>query len=87
MDDLISRQAAIEIVDKYLGSDGCIGDDVAMDIISDLTALAPAQPEQKKGKWIDDGDYQICSICGEEHCWENYRACFCDCCGADMRGG
>ena len=36
------------------------------------------------GHWIEDGDYQICSECGEEHCWDEYRAAYCDSCGAKM---
>ena len=39
------------------------------------------------GRWIEDGDYQICSECGEEHCWDEYRAAYCDSCGAKMDGG
>ena len=27
---------------------------------------------------------QICSECGEEHEWEDYRAPYCDTCGAKM---
>ncbi len=38
------------------------------------------------GHWIEDGDYQICSECGEEHCWDEYRAAYCDSCGAKMDG-
>lgn len=36
--------------------------------------------------WIEDGDTQICSNCGEEHEWDTYRANFCDNCGAEMDG-
>ena len=39
------------------------------------------------GHWIEDGDCQICSECGEEHCWDEYRAAYCDSCGAKMDGG
>ena len=36
-------------------------------------------------KWIEDGEgTQTCSNCGEEHCWGEYRATYCDCCGALM---
>ena len=38
------------------------------------------------GKWIKDGDVVVCSNCGEEHSWENYRATFCEDCGAKMDG-
>lgn len=36
------------------------------------------------GRWIEEDGYQVCSNCGEEHCWDEYRASFCDCCGAKM---
>lgn len=40
------------------------------------------------GRWIKDGDEGpvYCSECGEEHEWEDYRASYCDCCGARMDG-
>lgn len=37
------------------------------------------------GHWIESGDCQICSECGEEHCWDEYRAAYCDSCGAKMK--
>lgn len=41
--------------------------------------------EVKHGKWIkDEGGIVICSNCGEEHCWDEYRAPYCDQCGAKM---
>lgn len=39
------------------------------------------------GRWIEEGDIQICSNCGEEHEWQDYRAPYCDNCGARMDGG
>lgn len=41
----------------------------------------------KHGHWIEDGEYQICSVCGEEHHWDEYRATYCEDCGAKMDGG
>ena len=41
----------------------------------------------RHGYWIEDGDVQICSECGEEHEWAEYRAPYCDICGAKMDGG
>ena len=38
------------------------------------------------GHWIEDGETQICSNCGEEHEWLDYRATYCDTCGALMDG-
>ena len=45
MQDLISRQAAIDVADKFSDADGCNGSDVAMDIISGLISLPSVQPE------------------------------------------
>lgn len=42
--------------------------------------------EVRHGHWIEDGEYQICSVCGEEHHWDEYRATYCEDCGAKMDG-
>lgn len=37
------------------------------------------------GRWIkDESGVIVCSECGEEHEWEDYRATYCDECGAKM---
>ena len=38
----------------------------------------------RHGRWIEEDGIQICSECGEEHEWEDYRAPYCDTCGAKM---
>ncbi len=38
----------------------------------------------RRGRWIEENGIQICSECGEEHEWEDYRAPYCDACGAKM---
>lgn len=38
----------------------------------------------RHGRWIEEDGTQICSECGEEHEWEDYRAPYCDTCGAKM---
>lgn len=38
----------------------------------------------RRGRWLEEDGIQICSECGEEHDWENYRAPYCDTCGAKM---
>lgn len=43
--------------------------------------------EVRHGRWIEDGNNQYCSECGEEHSWIDYRADYCDVCGAKMDGG
>ena len=44
-------------------------------------------PEVKHGRWIKDGEVVVCSECGEEHAWDEYRATYCEDCGAKMDGG
>ena len=37
------------------------------------------------GRWVNvGGGYVACSECGEEHGWEDYRASYCEDCGAKM---
>lgn len=45
--------------------------------------------EVRRGKWIidEDGGVVICSECGEEHMWNDFRPPYCDMCGAKMDGG
>ena len=95
MDDLISRQAAIDKINerqrKLIYCFGIENDLVKIMDIAEyiITTIPSAQPEQKKGKWIDD---TYCSECG----WVNQVESgfigsvkgfnFCPNCGADMRG-
>ena len=37
------------------------------------------------GGWLEEDGMQICSNCGEEHEWDDYRASYCEDCGAKMR--
>lgn len=84
MDDLISRDGAMDAVRNYPD-----------DLISQLTAiedLPSAQPERKKGKWrrrIIDSGYNadwICSECGYRVKTDFVNYNYCPNCGADMRG-
>ena len=58
-----------------------------------LNLLINEQPtadvkEVKHGEWITDEDgFVICSECGEEHTWDDFRPSFCDMCGARMDDG
>lgn len=78
-DTAIARLTRLEVTDKL----ATMAD--AKREIADMPAadVAPV----RRGHWIEDGDYQICSECGEEHCWDEYRAAYCDSCGAKMDGG
>ena len=84
MDDLISRQAAIDAVRMV------IGDNRSISVCDAIKQLHPIQP--KKGKWhYSDGKPAriglsfgvICDQCGTE---SEYCTNFCGECGADMRG-
>lgn len=40
------------------------------------------------GRWIEyENGVIVCSECGEEHSWDEYRATYCEDCGAKMDGG
>lgn len=42
----------------------------------------------RRRKWIIDEDgVVICSECGEEHMWDDFRPTYCDMCGAKMEDG
>ena len=91
MDDLISRQDAIDKVEmlakKYFDHPVILRS--VRDMIEELPS---AQPERKTGKWILDDEYIDCSACRHEK-WSRVpyeslvkRFNFCPNCGADMRG-
>jgi len=90
MSDLISRQAAIEVLrNRWLKTRNYegIGEDIAEECEIYLKTLPSAQPERKTGRWIDGSipTYAACSECGyqERYADENN---YCPHCGADMRG-
>ena len=92
MSDLIDRQAAIaEFNCCELTPDGGIDVNYAIDFLKQLPS---AQPERKKGRWINAYPdiepnpmfmYGICSVCGYEQAISD-KLNFCPNCGADMRG-
>lgn len=93
MDDLISRQAALEI--KF--SNGMVRRGVAYvrvnELVDELKALPTIQPKPHKGHWIPvtngRGGHE-CEICHDYapsyQSGNEYLANFCPNCGADMRG-
>ena len=91
MGDLISRQALLEKkkripIAMIVTEDKIIYRDVVF--VKDIEVLPSADPERKKGKWIDKSGgikdaWNYCSICGEQAI-DLYD--FCPNCGADMRG-
>ena len=92
MDDLISRQAAIDkINERQRKLVYCFGfeNDVVkiMDIAkSIITAIPPVQPERKTGKWIPHGEKSREYI-GTVLVNVEYNYWFCDTCGYRVEKG
>lgn len=96
MDDSISRQMAIYAADKIIARDTSGNNDVVQAMIAwkeYVKHLPSAQPERKKGEWINhrnDNGHNIadCSECGSAIQWfdDDEKPKFCCMCGADMRG-
>ena len=94
MDDYISRSAAInasrEIGKKEYDAGKTETAVISMLINDKLRAIPAADVAPvRRGRWIKDGEDGpvYCSECGEEHEWGDYRATYCDTCGAKMYGG
>ena len=92
MNDLISRQAAIDVLEERLQANGYSNVALVSELnrsIGYLMQLPSAQPERKTGRWIiydialfDGGVDVKCSECGQCGCapyWD-----FCPNCGAKM---
>ena len=73
-DDCISRQAAIDMFQRLAYDDWNQGTSTtwanayseAVDMVRELPSV---QPERKTGRWIEDGYYNlptVCSYCGTE---------------------
>jgi rubrerythrin len=91
MDDLISRQVAIDAAEKESQVDGAYGYMDTKSIVDLLNNLPSAQPERKMGKWRHYEGYLTCSECGTEydddimtHCYDDLPK-FCPNCGAKMQ--
>ena len=90
MTDLISRQAAIDALER-----GAWGKEWDKTLAKAMIESVPsAQPERKKGFWYalekgdkgySAGDFK-CSVCGEPNRCYVPKPHFCPSCGADMRG-
>lgn len=78
-EDAISRADALDIVRRTCG------DYVAA--FAEIRRLPSVPPQVSHGQWIKDKSGVIyCSECGEEHAWLDFRATYCDVCGAKMDG-
>lgn len=94
-EDAISRQAALDIAFKYCPDDDGTCLEARSDLrnmLDEIEALPPAQPERKKGQWMkeDRGHVEYCAVCdqcGFDWIWSDREYFkFCPNCGADMRG-
>ena len=94
MQDLISRQAAIDALDKRFDSIPMEQTAEILLLRKDLRNLPSAQPERKTGKWIRHDEIKNvyggicieCSECGEKYVVQHILdEKYCRNCGADMR--
>lgn len=80
-----------QYVDRYLLRDKLYAEDaITMKGVAILNEFPAADVAPvRRGRWIKDGEDGpvYCSECGEEHEWGDYRATYCDTCGAKMDGG
>ena len=96
MSDLISRQAVIDALELGLENDYVD----ATEFLTFIKQLPSAEPERKKGKWIDGMLYYDfdesewekvkCSVCEnfvtKQIFYHDNKYHYCPYCGADMRG-
>ena len=83
MNDLISRQAAIDVLErkKDKNAKGDIGGFYNKIIQNDIDAIAQLPSTERNGRWEWDGEY-FCSICGYRE--PHRKPLFCGGCGAKM---
>lgn len=84
-DDTISRQAAIDAVNKAFDRETLLTGFVRSIAVSAIGNTPSAQSERKKGKWVDkDGGLATCSECGDR--WGVWSVMhYCPNCGAEMQ--
>lgn len=89
MDDLISRQAAIDKMQMFIDSldkEATAYKSLMVAFnrcIIELKRIPSAQQERKNGRWLVDEDGNMeCPFCGNTCGFGNY----CNECGADLRG-
>ncbi len=84
MDDLISRQAAIDAMCELMHHWFEDPKDEVREINRELGKLPPSQSERKKGVWVQTGMGPQCSNCWYK-CQTTGTPQFCPSCGAEMQ--
>lgn len=88
MDEYIDKNAAVGILEAMSRSADCECIKKRLEKAAKRVSAIPAAnvAPVRSGHWIEENGCQICSECGEEHEWDEYRAAYCDVCGAKMDG-
>jgi len=88
MDDLISRQAAIEALCDNCDNVQAVCPHYPCKQYIAVENLPSAQPERKRGRWIYNSPVTMkCDQCGLAiKDWDWHRFKFCPNCDCDMRG-
>jgi hypothetical protein len=86
--DAISRQQAIDALDKRFDKIPMGQTTEILMLRKDLRELPPVQPEREKGEWVYNSPVTMkCNRCGlviKDWDWQRFKIC--PNCGADMRG-
>jgi hypothetical protein len=86
--DTISRQQAIDALDKRFDKIPMGQTTEILMLRKDLRELPPVQPEREKGEWVYNSPVTMkCNRCGlviKDWDWQRFKIC--PNCGADMRG-
>ena len=89
MDDLISRQAAIEALQNHYEVRNPKQNAIMDECVMLISNVPSAQPEQKTGKWIDcmEDGYVECPFCHSATNCEGDKdeLHYCFSCGAELR--
>lgn len=94
MNDLVSRQAAIEAIKELESSEDFSFNNALICAMNNIAELPPAADVRPVvcGRWKDaiqschDSPHVKCSVCGEYY-WSYFKKFnYCPKCGADMKG-
>lgn len=88
--EYIERESLLKTFETLKEKSKTLRDKIYLDGVMTVIDTAPAADvsEVVHGEWIKEKNgVIICSECGEEHEWKDFRASYCDVCGAKMDGG